>query len=334
MGTFAIELDKRKQETTYINAIISNSYRALTRELNDSKKIAEKVLFCTPEEAESVVLQNTSFEQVKCKIDDRGHATFQVRAKLEPRRNLVHNTYGGTSLKHKINNVQYGTGPSITVDSGTGPSVGTYMTYNNSTSVNITSGSVTTGTLTTTNSMYSSPISFQVDTCVDTQFLTAAMSKLKISKGDDIEILLPNGAILQVNTDGSYTIKDDDAKVVYQANPDREFNRFINSSDLLQDFIRFLGEFGVKQGQVLNIPIELFINWLVAKAAEKDGEEIPEEITPPEVHPRLIEAREKQKAPKCLWCGKFVRKMLVKKGFNFCGGTHASRFADKLELAS
>jgi hypothetical protein len=53
----------------------------------------------------------------------------------------------------------------------------------------------------------------------------------------------------------------------------REFNRFLNASDMLVKFIEFLGTQQVKQHEALQIPIDLFIAWLVVEAAKADGEE-------------------------------------------------------------
>lgn len=55
--------------------------------------------------------------------------------------------------------------------------------------------------------------------------------------------------------------------------PPREFNRFINASDLLEEFIHYLGTLSVKKSEVMELPVELFIKWLIIRACEADGEE-------------------------------------------------------------
>jgi hypothetical protein len=85
---------------------------------------------------------------------------------------------------------------------------------------------------------------------------------------------LPDGSKLVIDFNGNYEIIDHNAKVTYKSNNIREFNKFVNSSDVLEDFIRDVGKLGVKQKDVFSLPIELFINWLIIRAAEKDGEPV------------------------------------------------------------
>lgn len=78
--------------------------------------------------------------------------------------------------------------------------------------------------------------------------------------------------------------------------PPSGFNRYVNASDLLEEFIRFLGDEGVRQGEVMSLPVELFIKWLIIKACEHDGEE-------PNV--TLVLPAPKQQ-PRCLGCQRFL----------------------------
>lgn len=80
--------------------------------------------------------------------------------------------------------------------------------------------------------------------------------------------------------------------------PPREFNKYINASDLLEEFIKWLGEQGVKQGEVMELPVELFIKWLIIKACEQDEEE-------PNV---TLQLPAPKKQPHCLGCGQFMAK--------------------------
>lgn len=101
-----------------------------------------------------------------------------------------------------------------------------------------------------------------------------------------------------------------------------KFNKFVNASDLLKDFIKFLGEIGVNQKQFLDLPIEIFINWLVIMAAKADGEAPPEDVRVKD-HPRLP-------APyygtKCRACGRFVGEAKAREGLPFCGPDHVLIF--------
>jgi len=77
------------------------------------------------------------------------------------------------------------------------------------------------------------------------------------------------------------------------------FNRFINASDLLEEFIKWLGGQGVRQREVFQMPMEFFIKWLILRACEQDGE------TPNVTMPALPAPRHQ---PRCLGCGRFVTK--------------------------
>lgn len=89
------------------------------------------------------------------------------------------------------------------------------------------------------------------------------------------EYELPDGAKLVVDSSGSYQVLDETAKVVYRACRVREFNPYINASDLLEAFIREVGKLdGVDQSDVLGLPIEAFINWIVLQAAKRDGDSL------------------------------------------------------------
>lgn len=85
---------------------------------------------------------------------------------------------------------------------------------------------------------------------------------------------LPDGSKVVIDFNGNYEIIDKNAIVTYQANNIREFNKYVNASDLLESFIRDVGKLGVKQKDIFSLPIDLFINWLIVKAAEKDGDKI------------------------------------------------------------
>lgn len=126
---------------------------------------------------------------------------------------------------------------------------------------------------------------------------------------------LPDGAKINIRADGGYTIEDKQAKVVYRANRVREFNRYINASDLLEEFIRFAGAEGVRQGEFMRLPLKLFVAWLIVRAAEADGEPSPA--------PALADLRK----PHCVACGRFISPLRVAKRVEVCGPVCLGRIA-------
>lgn len=103
--------------------------------------------------------------------------------------------------------------------------------------------------------------------------------------------LLPDPAVIQKNWDALCK----DQPLPRQPAP-RTFNKYINASDMLEDFIKYLGEHGVKQSEFMGLPIELFIKWLIIKACEADNEE-------PNV---TLELPSPRKQPRCLGCQKYM----------------------------
>ena len=95
----------------------------------------------------------------------------------------------------------------------------------------------------------------------------------------------------------------------------REFNRYINASDLLEEFIRFLGEHKVRQGEVLKLPIDLFVKWLILRACEQDGEE-------PNVTLQLPPPRQQAR---CLGCGRWAKGLTVPFHDSHCAGFYYKR---------
>ena len=79
------------------------------------------------------------------------------------------------------------------------------------------------------------------------------------------------------------------------APPPRQFNKYVNASDLMQEFIRYCGTLGVRQGEMMEIPVESFIKWLIIEACVVDGEE-------PEVTLELGPTPQ----PRCLGCARFM----------------------------
>jgi hypothetical protein len=131
-----------------------------------------------------------------------------------------------------------------------------------------------------------------------------------VQDGKPCILELPDGTKIDVKANGSFEISDKGAKVVYRANRVRNFNPFLNASDKLEDFIRFCGTQGVRKGDMLQLPISLFIAWLVVEAAKADQEPAPAVPLLPDLRKRL--------RPHCAGCGRFIRRSLVQKQVFFC----------------
>lgn len=134
--------------------------------------------------------------------------------------------------------------------------------------------------------------------------------EINLNDGRPHTIKFPDGTIIEVKANGSFEIFDDDAKVIYAANRSRDFNPFLNASDKLEDFIRFCGEAGVRQGDVLGIPIKHFIGWLIVEAARADGEPAPKVALLPDLR--------KAARPHCRTCGRFISPRLPAQKIEFC----------------
>lgn len=137
------------------------------------------------------------------------------------------------------------------------------------------------------------------------------MGECAIADGEPCKVRLPDGGMLEVDADGSYRINDKDAKVIYRANRMRDFNSFINASDKLELFIRFCGAMGVKQDEMLDIPVKHFIAWLVVEAALADAEDVDVVVETK----RLTDALKIK--PRCR-CGRFIPRKLVARKITFC----------------
>ena len=135
---------------------------------------------------------------------------------------------------------------------------------------------------------------------------------IRVADGNEAKIELPDGTRIEVEKDGSFKIIDDDAKVIYRARRIREFNPYLNASDMLEEFIRYLGSMGVRQRDLKTLPIELFIKWLIIRAAEADEEEPPDDVVLqfPTVHPR------------CEVCQRFIRRDAFDQGLKACSRQH------------
>jgi hypothetical protein len=134
------------------------------------------------------------------------------------------------------------------------------------------------------------------------------------------EMMLPDGSKLIVDDLGNHRIEDSDAKVTYKSNRIREFSPHINASDMLSQFVEQAAAMGVKRDEVMELPLHLFVAWLIIEAAERDGDTVPGDVVP------LGKSLSVIKHPRCLECNKFVPK--VRKRFPFCNTLHAQRYLE------
>lgn len=145
--------------------------------------------------------------------------------------------------------------------------------------------------------------------------------KIELPKGREVRVPLGDGSTLYVDSNGNFRVDDKNAKVVYKANRVREFNPFVNASDLLAEFLRYVGTLGVRRSEVQTLPLGLFVNWLVIRAAEIDADPVPADIVPLPEH-RLLKGRV---SPRCLVCQRYVRRIAASSGFAFCNPLCATK---------
>lgn len=163
---------------------------------------------------------------------------------------------------------------------------------------------------------------------------TGRSGTIKVEAGHPARIELPDGAIIDVKADGSYEIVDKDAKVTYKANRVREFNRYVNASDLLEEFIDFVdGVGGIDKERFLALPIETFIRWLVLRAAQADGESMPEEETAITQSVLALPEPVHRMKRNCKCCGRFVSRRRADNAMLFCSTDHFARYEEKLVSA-
>ncbi len=166
-------------------------------------------------------------------------------------------------------------------------------------------------------------------------------NKYTLCGGDDISVKvpsklgpgkrtieLPDGAKLVIDELGNYVIEDKDAKVTYKANNNRDFSPYLNASDMLAKFVEYVGTVGVKKSEVMNLPIHLFISWLIIEAANKDGDVVPGDVVPVHRDPMLVSVLK----PKCATCGRFVKRADFQQRFPFCSPDHGIVYAERKKI--
>jgi hypothetical protein len=144
------------------------------------------------------------------------------------------------------------------------------------------------------------------------------VGRFELALGTARDVGLPDGCVLKLAADGNWVLEDKDARVVHRGSNFRAFNPYLNASDLLEAFVRDAGAAGVRQGEVLGLPVLAFVRWLVRQAAEADG--VP---APAEAEPLALPAP----PPRCGWCGRFVARAAAAASLPWCGPGHAARAA-------
>lgn len=127
---------------------------------------------------------------------------------------------------------------------------------------------------------------------------------------------LPDGTIIDVEDKYRFKVYEDNAQVTREACRIQAFNRFLNASEMLEAFIKDCAPAGVKQNQILKVPVEAFINWLIYKAAESDGDVLPSS----------------RYNHRCGYCQRFIAKHLVARGVNFCDPGHLDRYLQRTDV--
>lgn len=158
-----------------------------------------------------------------------------------------------------------------------------------------------------------------------------ARDRLRFNAGWPFAMELPDGSTLHIDAAGNYRIEDEDALVTYAANRQREFNRYVNASDLLEEFIEFVhGVGGIDKQAFLRLPIELFIRWLVIRAAEADGEAPPVEEHAALIRQLALPAPPTRRLHHCRACGRFVSPARASRGLTFCSPEHYARLSTRI----
>jgi hypothetical protein len=154
-------------------------------------------------------------------------------------------------------------------------------------------------------------------------------SKLALNKDVHRQITMPDGSVIHLDSSGNYRIEDSKAVVTYRANTQREFNPFISCHDIMEEFVAFCKGLGLRSGQFRQLPLELFMRYLVYRAAQQDGDEVPPEATVEAQRALLPPVRDLHR---CLACGRFIRHALAAQQLFFCSQEHLGRYALKAGL--
>ena len=219
MSLMKVTLDKKKYESSIIFERINRA----NEEIVDAilSKLSEDLGYCISEKETHAVIQNIDFSDVIFEYNRLGCFSCNLHARSK---GLVVNTMTNTI-------------PSPYFFNNSSPF---WNDYSSTTTIN------TGKNLNTSTSVQNAPTNYHSNLTFDSSMFLKAVSKISIDAGHEVTIDLPNGAVLEIKKSGNIKITDVDSKVTYKACGVREFNRFINASDLFQDFIKFLGSKGVK----------------------------------------------------------------------------------------
>lgn len=90
-------------------------------------------------------------------------------------------------------------------------------------------------------------------------------------------------------------------------------NRHLEASDLLEAFLRHMSAEGVGRAELLELPIELFVSWLIVEAATAEGAEIPDNVLPPRQKLAFV------RRPRiCRGCETPLPQALLDRGLQWC----------------
>lgn len=142
------------------------------------------------------------------------------------------------------------------------------------------------------------------------------------------QIELLDGTIIKCDKGNAEIIYSDgdSVKRVYRPCKIHDFNKFLNASDMLEQFLQEVAPLARSKHEFLNLPIELFIKWLVIKAAEQDGEAAPQEVSLPV--PLLPAPR--RHIHRCRSCQRFIPRKRYDAGVFFCKPEHMTRYLEKV----
>jgi hypothetical protein len=101
-----------------------------------------------------------------------------------------------------------------------------------------------------------------------------------------------------------------------QPAPPREFNKYLNASDLLAAFGKYAQEVRrhLTMEEFMELPIHLFVQWLVIEAARFDQTPVPDGV------PATVRFLHR-----CRDCGRFLPREYQRLGANFCSPAHMER---------
>jgi hypothetical protein len=140
------------------------------------------------------------------------------------------------------------------------------------------------------------------------------------------QINLPDGSVVHLDDHGNFRIEDKGAQVVYRAHRNRDFNPFVNAGELIGSFIDDVVRIvpGVRKADIPDLPLQLFVNWLILEAAQRDDDPVPPDVEIRVPETRLLVGRV---LPRCQLptCRRFVRRVAARRGFHYCNPEHASR---------